>query len=142
METAQYCKTILYYEALHHCRHKTVLKTFLKTIDVEKYKNSTFEHVFLDVQKLNMTRGSIGPLTLYDIASDIFRYHGGIIDKVYIVGGGPRRAVKLLGLKTSTNPIIKLKYATIDDVVEKLHLEKTNDGDLLETFMCIWQKTH
>ena len=87
------------------------------------------------------TRGSIGPLSKYDIASDIFRYHGSMIDKVYIVGDGPKRAVKLLGLRTTTNPIIKLKYVSIADVVQKINLEQTNDGDLLETFLCNWQKT-
>ena len=141
MEFAKKCKATLYYEALSHCRHKTILKRFLCTIDIEKYKNASFEDVFLDVQNLNDTHGSIGALTMYDIASDIFRYHGNMIDKVYIVGGGPRRAIKLLGLKTKTNPVIRLKYVSIDDIVTRLHLDATNDGDLLETFLCNWQKT-
>ena len=141
MEHAKRCKTILYHEAISHCRHKTILKTFLKKIVIEKYKNASFENIFLDVQSLVDTRGSIGSLSKYDIASDIFRYHGNMIDKVYIVGGGPKRATKLLGLKTCTNSVIKLKYVSISEVVQKLHLEQTNDGDLLESFLCIWQKT-
>ena len=142
MEHAKLCKTILYYEAISHCRHKTILKNFLKTkINIEKYNRSSFENIFLDVQNLNNTYGSIGLLTIYDIASDIYRYYGNMIDKVYIVGGGPKRAVKLLGLKTITNPIIKLKYIPIPEIVKKLNLEPTTDGDLLETFICNWQKT-
>jgi len=142
MNHAKLCKTILYYEAISHCRHKTILKNFLKTkINIEKYKSSSFENIFLDVQNLNDTYGSIGSLTIYDIASDIFRYYGNMIDKVYIVGGGPKRAVKLLGLKTQTNSLIKLKYVSISEIVQKLNLEQTNDGDLLESFICNWQKT-
>ena len=142
MEHAKYCKTILYYEAISHCRHKTILKNFLKTkINIEKYKSSSFENIFLDVQSLIDTRGSIGSLSKYDIASDIYRYYGNMIDKVYIVGGGPKRAIKLLGLKTRTNPIIKLKYVSINDIVQKLNLEQTTDGDLLESFICNWQKS-
>ena len=124
-----------------HCRHKTILKKFLNKIDIHKYKKTSFEDIFLDVKSLNDTRGSIGSLTIYDIASDIFRYHGNMIDKVYIVGGGPKRAIKLLGLKARTNAIIGLKYVSIDDIVCKLKLDKTDDGDLLETFICNWQKT-
>ncbi len=142
MDHAKRCKAILYYEAISHCRHKTKIKEFLKNkINIENYKNSSFENIFLNVQSLVDTRGSIGPLSKYDIASDIFRYHGNMIDKVYIVGDGPKRAVKLLGLRTTTNPIIKLKYVSIADVIQKLNLEQTNDGDLLETFLCNWQKT-
>ena len=141
MDTSKIHKTVLYHEAMCHCRHKTILKKFLNKIDIHKYKKTSFEDIFLDVQNLNDTRGSIGSLTIYDIASDIFRYHGNMIDKVYIVGGGPKRAVKLLGLKTRTNPIIRLKYVSIDDIVCKLKLDKTDDGYLLETFICIWQKT-
>lgn len=141
MDAAKSGKTILYHEAICHCRHKTILKTFLNKIDFEKYKNSSFEDIFLDVQNLNDTYGSIGAVTIYDIASDIFRHHGNLIDKVYIVGSGPKRAVKLLGLQTSVNRTIKLKYVSIDDVVNKLKLNTTKDGDLLETFICIWQKS-
>lgn len=88
MDHAKRCKAILYYEAISHCRHKTILKTFLKKIDIEKYKNSSFEHIFLDVQSLIDTSGSIGSLSKYDIASDIYRYHGNMLDKVYIVWKG------------------------------------------------------
>jgi len=142
MEQIKHNKTILYSEAISHCRHKTKIKEFLKNkINIEKYKNSNFENIFLDVQSLVDTSGSIGPLSKYDIASDIFRYHGNMIDKVYIVGGGPRRAIRLLGLKTSTNRIIKLKYVSINDIVQRLNLEPTIDGDLLESFICNWQKS-
>ena len=72
---------------------------------------------------MNDTFGSIGLLTIYDIASDIWRYYGNMIDKVYIVGSGPKRAIKLLGIKTKTNSTIKLKYVSIEDVVQKLNLE-------------------
>ena len=140
MEIAKDCKKVLFFEAIYHCRHKTILNNFLKKINIEKYKTFSFEDIYLDVQNLNDTYGSIGPVTIYDIASDIWRYYGNMIDKVYIVGSGPKRAIKLLGLKTTKNQIIKLNYVSINDVVKKLNLEETNDGDLLETYICIWQK--
>ena len=138
MENAQECKKNIFYEAKCHCRHKTKLELFLKTINLETFKNKSFEQLFLELPRL---KGSIGNLTIYDIASDITRVHGRIIQKVYIIGDGPKRAIKLLGLKKQKDKKIGLTYVTCKQVVNALKLEPCDDGDLLETLLCQWQKT-
>ena len=142
-ESAFNCKYTLFYEARSHCRHKSILDLFLKTIDVESFKNNSFEEIFLKIQKIKnemCIKGSIGNLTIYDIASDITRYHGKYIDKVYIIGSGPVRAIKLLGIKKQSDSTLKLHYISCMDVCTKFSLPPTCDGDLLETFLCQWQK--
>ncbi len=141
MEFVKSCKKVLFWEARCHCRHKTILDAFLKDINVDNFKNKSFEQVFLDIQKLKRPKGSIGALTLYDIASDIVRHNGGQIHKVYIIGSGPKRAIKLLDIKKQRDKITGLHFVTCEDVVSKCKLEPTSDGDLLETYICQWQKS-
>jgi hypothetical protein len=140
MEFVKNCKKVLFWEARCHCRHKTILDLFLKDIDVNAFKNKSFAQVFLEIHALKRPKGSIGTLTLYDIASDIVRHNGGCIDKVYIIGSGPKRAIKLLDIKKQRDNSTGLYFVTCEDVVSKCNLEPTSDGDLLETYICQWQK--
>ena len=90
MESIISHKKVLFYEAKSHCRHKLILDLFLKQLDLESFKNKSFEEIFLEIKKFKqekVRKGSIGNLTIYDIASDITRYHGNIIEKVYIIVG-------------------------------------------------------
>jgi hypothetical protein len=92
-------------------------------------------------------------LSVYDITSAICRYYKIIIDKVYIIGGGPKRAILLLQLKTKKHKItdsIKLNYVNINDVIcafDTNHYElsenirNTTNGDTIETYLCKWQRT-
>jgi len=139
LESAVNCKSILFYEARSHCRHKSILDLFLKTIDIESFKNNSFEEIFLQIKSKSI-KGSIGNLTIYDIASDITRYHGKYINKVYIIGSGPLRAIKLSGIKKQLDSTLKLHFVSCMDVCTKFSLPPTCDGDLLETFLCQWQK--
>ena len=138
------CKKVLFYEARTHCRHKTILDIFLVTLDIESFKNKTFEEVYLRIQLLQKgicKKGSIGPLTVYDIAADISRYHGKMITKVSIIGSGPKRAIKLLGIKPQLDKVLKLHFVSREDVCTKLNLSPPHlDGDILETYLCQWQK--
>ena len=140
MELAKLCKEELFFEALKHCRHKTILNNFISSINVECFKNKSFEEIFLQIS-LGKVKGSIGVLSVYDIASDIFRYHGGIINKVYIIGRGPKRAIKLLGIKKKLDTTVGLYFVEIEQVTSKLNLTGVIDGDLVETYICQWQKT-
>ena len=83
--------------------------------------------------------------------SAICRYYSVNIDLVYIIGGGPVRAVKLLNLKTKTKKIgkILLKYVTIEDVITSFkmnnyqineYIRKSVNGDEFESYICNWQK--
>ena len=141
MESAQRYKNVLFHEARCHCRHKTILNEFLNNLNLDSFKHKTFSEIFLELKNVHRRKGSIGNLTMYDIASDIVRHSGGQINKVYIVGSGPKRAVKILGIKKQLDPVTRLHFVSCEDVVRACNLEPTTDGDLLETYICQWQKT-
>ena len=139
-------------EAIAHCRWKTILKRVLENdISLESYMNKGFEEIFESVHNICKEVKGIGLLTVYDIVSAICRYYSINIDFVYIIGGGPVRAVKLLNLKTKTKKIgsILLKYVTIEDVISSFqmnnyqineYIRKSVNGDEFESYICNWQK--
>jgi hypothetical protein len=147
----------LFQEAIDHCRWKTALQRVLPVIRTRvlanTYCNKTFEEVFTSVYSLTKDVKGVGILTTYDISAAIMRYHKKDIDRVYIVGGGPQRAVKLLGLRTKMHILskdIRLKYITIQDTLAAFDakgytlpeaLRSTQNGDSLESHICNWQKT-
>ena len=133
----------LFQEAISHCRWKTVLRDHvLKIIDISEYNNKTFEQIFINIHEICSKVRGIGMLCTYDICAALCRLHGVHIDRVYIIGGGPRRAVQLLNLKLHVhvlNESIKLQYVHLCDVNESLG-EQFTDGDSAETHLCRWQK--
>ena len=93
-------------------------------------------------------------LTIYDITSAICRYYTINIDKVYIIGNGPKRALKKLNIIiTKTHKIndkIRLNFIELIDVINAFdinnyeldeNIRNTKNGDIMETYMCNWQKT-
>lgn len=144
--------TNLFQEAINHCRWKKVLYSLLKKINISDYNNNTFEQVFFQIYNIcNGTKG-IGMLTIYDISSAICRFHKINIDKVYIIGNGPKNAIKLLNINVKTHIIndnIKIKYVTISDIINAfdlnsyeldINMRNNTNGDILETYICNWQK--
>lgn len=139
-------------EAIAHCRWKTILKRVLENdISLESYMNKEFEEIFESVHNICKEVKGIGLLTVYDIVSAICRYYSINIDFVYIIGGGPVRAVKLLNLKTKTKKIgsILLKYVKIEDVISSFqiknyqmneYIKTSTNGDDFESYICNWQK--
>ncbi len=148
-------ESINFEEALSHCRWKTVLRNVLTEIkiNISKYYNKTFEEIITLIYSICESVKGIGMLSVYDITSAICKYYKINIDKVYIIGNGPKRAVKILNIPTKHHIIsnkIKIKYADIRDVriafdnnCYELDEEyrTTTDGDKLETHICKWQKT-
>ena len=139
-------------EAISHCRWKSILKRVLENdIIIESYVNKGFEEIFESVHNICKEVKGIGLLTIYDIVSAICRYYSINIDLVYIIGGGPVRAVQLLNLKTKTRKLgkILLKYVTIEDIIcafQDKNYEIDQDikvsinGDDFESYICNWQK--
>lgn len=139
-------------EAIAHCRWKTILKRVLENdISLESYMNKGFEEIFESVHNICKEVKGIGLLTVYDIVSGICRYYSINIDFVYIIGGGPVRAIKLLNLKTKTKKIgsILLKYVKIEDVINSFqiknyqmneYIKTSTNGDDFESYICNWQK--
>ena len=137
----------IFREAISHVRWKNKMKKLLNDNfkKINKYKNKNFTQIFAEVNIICANYDGIGKLSVYDICSSICRHHNINIDKIYIVGNGPKRAVKLLGLKTKQH--IGMNYVEIKDV--KIAFDKkgykkiypnTNNGDDFESWLCNWQK--
>lgn len=146
----------IFQEALDHCRWKTVLRNILKDIkpSISQYKNKTFEEIICEIHRICENVKGLGMLTMYDITSAICRYYNISINKVYIIGNGPKRAIKILNIKTKKHKIrnkLTLHYVDVENVIfafnnkgYKLHddIINTNNGDIIETYICKWQKSH
>jgi len=130
---------------------KKLKLTLLHFKDIQKYKGS-FQDIYLmvhnEVLKLNQQGiKGIGLLAKYDIASAICRYHHINIDKIYIVGEGPKKALCKLKLTSKLHKFssISLPYVTIDEVKKSLQklgqpLLDSSNGDDYESHLCKWQK--
>ena len=116
-----------------------------------KFKNNTFEEIFINIFNLTKQIYGIGLLCVYDITSVICRYNHININKIYIIGNGPKRAIKLLNINYKLQKInkdISLKYVEINVVLNVFKLKNydiiviknKNDGDEFESFLCNWQK--
>ena len=130
----------MFQEAIGHCRWKTVLRNnVLNKINISSYENKTFEEIIIEIYSICVNVKGVGLLAVYDITAALCRHYEINISKVYIIGNGPKRAVKLLNIKTKTHKInnqIKIKYVDISDVDKNI-----TNGDTLESYLCNWQKT-
>ena len=139
-------------EALSHCRWKAKLKNLIPEINIRIYKGRSFEYIFQAIyHKCKKIKG-LGLLTTYDITASICKQHNIPIDRVYIIGTGPKRAIELLGLEAKKQWINKIlvNYVEIQAVIKAFENKKfdidgemkfTKNGDLVESFLCKWQKT-
>lgn len=147
----------IFQEAIRHCRWKRVLRTVVLTNPIlcvkklSSFSDNTFEEILLHVYNICIGVYSIGPLVVYDITAAICRYNKIIVDKIYIVGGGPRRALELLNIKPKIQKMdnISLKYIEIPELLEAFrvinhelpsYLKNNNNGDEFESYICHWQK--
>lgn len=143
----------IFEEAIKHCRWKKVLHSILKQINISEYKNKKFEEIIIEIYNICIGVKGLGMLAIYDITSAICRYYKINIDKVYIIGNGPKRAIKLLNIKTKKHKIndkIEIKFVNIIDVINAFDINYYNldenirnnkNGDIFETYICNWQKT-
>jgi len=97
--------TNIFQEAIDHCRWKKALHSILIKINIVNYENKTFEEILFEIYNICNNVKGVGILTIYDITSAICRYYKINIDKVYIIGNGPKRAVKLLHIKIKKHKI-------------------------------------
>ena len=144
----------VFQEAINHTRHETKLRPLLEDIKIEHYENKSFEEIICMIYDICKNINQIGPLMVYDISSALCRHYGIIIDKVYIIGSGPTKAIKLLNIKPKLHKINKnMKvhhYVTIDELIMAFDnsiyelnetMRNNRNGDDWETFICNWQKT-
>jgi len=142
----------VYSEAISHCRWKTTLRDTLQNIDIEIYRTNSFKEIFTSIYNICKDINGLGLLSIYDISSSICKYHNIIIDKVYIIGDGPKRAIELLHLNPKIDVIndnIKLKYVEIHEIIDSFQINNynlderlltSNNGDTFESYLCNWQK--
>ena len=141
---------LIFQEAYSHCRWKKVFIRFLKGAKLEEkleyYKNMSFGEIFNHIYSLLENTRGLGVLVAYDIAAGICKHHSIVIDKVYIMGNGPKRAAKILGLKLKSQ--LGLRYVEIVEVIEAFdkhrfvmddYMRANKDGDALESYLCKWQ---
>ena len=145
--------TNIFQEAINHCRWKKALHSILKKINIVNYENKTFEEILLEIYNICDNIEGVGMLSIYDITAAICRYNKINIDKVYIIGKGPKRAIKILNIKIKKYKIsnkINLNFVDIIDIINAFdinnyelneYFRNTKDGDILETYICNWQKT-
>ena len=149
-------KINIFQEAMDHCRWKRQLDTVLLRPELhdnilQDYSGKSFEEILLTVYNICEQAKGVGLLTIYDITAAICRYNNINIERVYIIGGGPVRAARLLNIKLKTHKIekIALKYIEISEIIEAFDKQKleidsqikySNNGDEFETYICNWQK--
>lgn len=139
----------MYAELIRHTRMSLTKLVYV----LSHFKNFKHENSFTDVYSrvhneiLDLGIKGVGPLSKYDIASAICRNHI-IIDRVYIVGGGPKEAIRKLNLKMRLHKFnsISLHYVTIEEVKEAFlkrgeSLLESVNGDDYESYLCTWVKT-
>ena len=145
---------VFFREAISFSRNRGLLREKLtQNINIDDYANKTFEQIISEISVSFYVYKKIGALACYDITSAICRYHNINIEKVYIIGGGPARAIKLLNIEKKKHIInneIKLKYVDINDIINAFDnngydfdesIRTNTSGDILESYLCIWQKT-
>jgi hypothetical protein len=145
--------TNIFQEAIDHCRWKKSLHSILEKINIVYYENKTFEEIIFEIYNICNNVKGVGMLAIYDITSAICRYYNINIDKVYIIGNGPKRAVKLLNIKIKKHKIndkINLNFVDTMDVINAFdifnyelneNIRNSKNGDIFETYICNWQKT-
>uniref|UniRef100_A0A6C0KG43 Uncharacterized protein n=1 Tax=viral metagenome TaxID=1070528 RepID=A0A6C0KG43_9ZZZZ len=150
-------KRYIFQETIDHCRWKGVLrnevltKTELQEHNLHHFSCNSFDNILLKVYNICNKVEGIGILTIYDITSAICRYNKINIDKIYIIGKGPKRAIRLLDVKVKLQKIqnITLKYVEIPEILKAFHeknyeinlqLKNSNNGDDFESYLCNWQK--
>ena len=144
-------------ESISHCRWKTVLRTVLIKPELEidrlhRFAANSFSEILLYIHTICNGIKGIGKLTRYDITAAICRYNNINIDKCYIIGKGPARAILILNIKTKNHKIkglASLKYIENYEILQSFqvrnyeidpNIKNSNNGDDFESYLCNWQK--
>jgi hypothetical protein len=133
---------VFFQEAILHVRWKTILieqleKIFLNLDSFSSCKH--FEEVFSRIENIFLPVYGIGRLSTYDTSAAICRHYKIPITKVYLFGGGPKKAVKFFNIKTHLDKKLKIRYCEVEDVL-KVFGNKSMTADDLETSLCIYIK--
>ena len=159
MSTTCGSKRYIFQEAIDHCRWKyalcknVLMHAELKLDNLHNFKGKSFDEILSHVYNICDKVHGVGILSMYDIASAICRYNNINIEKIYIIGHGPKRAICLLNLKPKTQKLggLTLKYVEISEVLKAFNengveispqLKNSVNGDDFESYICNWQKNN
>ena len=147
----------LFEESLRHSRCKSILKILLRHPLLQEEKlhqlGKTFEIIFEKVHTICSKVNGIGQLAVYDLTAAVCRHQNIPIGRVYIIGGGPKRAIELLDIHTKDQKIKGvplLKYVEVSQIVNAFQIKNYKldpkldiaNGDAFESYICKWQKNH
>ena len=147
----------VFQEAIDHSRRKNTLRNDILTLpefqenSLYEYSHRTFEEIFSGVYNTCKPVEGIGMLAMYDITIAICKYNKINIERVYIIGNGPKRAISLLGIEPKIHKIgdISLRYVDIHQILHAFHeknerlygsIEHSKNGDDFENYICRWQR--
>ena len=154
MSCSRSSKRYIFQEAIDHCRWKKVLrnnvlaKTEFQEHNLQQFTSKSFNEILLFVYNICDKVEGIGMLTIYDITSAICRYNKINIEKIYIIGNGAKRAIRLLDVKAKSQKIENIKYVEIPEILKafqeknyeiNLQIKNSNNGDDFESYICNWQ---
>jgi hypothetical protein len=135
----------MFQEAKDHSRHKEKMERNLESFNIAEYAGKSWEEILQIVDGIHVDRPQMGKLATYDISAAIARYYEIKYEKVYIIGGGPRKACKVLGLVCKRHKVNRnvFHYVEIDDLKNAMKIDSAcRNGDAWETFLCEWSKTN
>lgn len=147
----------VFQEAIDHSRRKNTLRNEILTLpefqehNLHQYSQKTFEEIFSGVYKTCNPVYGIGMLTIYDISVAICKYNKINIERVYIIGNGPKRAISLLRIEPQFQKIgdTFVRYVEIQEILHAFReknqtidgwVKGSKNGDYLESYICAWQR--
>ena len=131
---------VFFREAIHHVRWKNTLIPHLEKIfnDLNIFSScKTFEEVFKLVEKVFKPVYGIGKLATYDTSAAICRHFDIPIKKVYIIGNGPKEAIKQLNIRCFHDRQLHVYYCERNDVLSVFG-DQTMSNDDLESNLCLF----
>ena len=131
---------VFFREAIHHVRWKNTLRPHLEKIfnDLNNFSRcKTFEEVFKLIEKVFKPVYGIGKLSTYDTSAAICRHFDIPIKKVYIIGSGPREAIKKLNIRCFYDQQLKVYYCTRNEVLSVFG-DPSMSNDDLESNLCLF----
>ncbi len=149
-------KSIIFREAYAHSRNHTLLRNVLNNLSLTDFKGKTFEEIVLLVNLRLYSVKGIGKLTRYDIIASIAKLFKVSVNHIYIVGNGPRAAIRHLKLtdklKRETFGRYAFQYIEKEDLIDRMRekgykteaerFESIENLDTIESELCVFSRDH
>ena len=131
---------VFFREAIHHVRWKNTLRPHLEKIfnNLNTFSScKTFEEVFKLIEKVFKPVYGIGKLATYDTTAAICRRFDIPIEKVYIIGSGPQKAINYLNIQRFYDRQLNVYYCKRSDVLAAFG-DPSMSNDDMESNLCLF----